>query len=311
MATLALNKLTADDGVLKVHGRSFYWASFFLPPKARKLAAALYAFCRWVDDAVDEAESEEEAVRNVEVLEKLLKDKEADETNFRDLFVVLRDFGLGVAPAQELILGVKSDLQEVAVADEEELLLYCYRVAGTVGLMMCPVLGVRDPVAWRYAIDLGIAMQLTNISRDVLEDANRERTYIPQSWFNEGIDPDDILHNERVRCQMPPRVNKALALADTHYESAISGMVYIPWRARLAICIALTLYREIGVKIRRKWDGNSLLGRMYVTPVQKVFCLFKGLAVFCSTVFRAEPGKKQNVLMKHASLRMLPGVKEL
>lgn len=311
MSMLTIEKLTADDGVLKVHGRSFYWASFFLPSRARKLAAALYAFCRWLDDAVDEASSEEEALRNVEELEKLLQGEEADRTSFRDLFFVLREFGLGMAPAQELILGVKSDLQKVTVTDEEELLLYCYRVAGTVGLMMCPVLDVRANVAWRYAIDLGIAMQLTNISRDVLEDANRDRTYIPQSWFNRAVGPDDIIHNEMVRGEIPPRVNKALALADTHYESAISGMVYIPWRARLAICIALTLYREIGVKIRRQWGGNSLLGRMYVTPFQKTVCLFKGFSIFFLTLLRVKPGNKEIVLMKHASLRMLPGVNEL
>jgi len=311
VTTLTIEKLNADNGVLKVHGRSFYWASFFLPPRARRLAAALYAFCRWVDDAVDEASCEEEALRNVEELEKLLRSEEADRTDFRDLFIVLREYGLGLAPAQELILGVKSDLQKVTVADDEELLLYCYRVAGTVGLMMCPVLGVRDPVAWRYAIDLGIAMQLTNISRDVLEDANRDRTYIPQSWFNEAVTPDDIIHNEVVRYEIPPRVNKALALADTHYESAISGMIYIPWRARLAICIALTLYREIGVKIQRQWSGNSLRGRMYVTPFQKVICLFKGLAVFCSTLLGEKPGNRQNVLMKHELMNMLPGIKEL
>ena len=106
-------------------------------------------------------------------LQDVLDSEGESQPRFENLFRVLGEYGLGMAPAQELLLGVKSDLQTVNVKNEEELLLYCYRVAGTVGLMMCPILGVRDEAAMRYAIDLGIAMQLTNISRDVLEDAHK------------------------------------------------------------------------------------------------------------------------------------------
>ena len=118
---------------------------------------------------------------------RLLDSEGESQPRFENLFRVLGEYGLGMAPAQELLLGVKSDLQTVNVKNEEELLLYCYRVAGTVGLMMCPILGVRDEAAMRYAIDLGIAMQPTNISRDVLEDAHIRSAFTYQTWLQSQI----------------------------------------------------------------------------------------------------------------------------
>ena len=299
---------TVDHGLLKKHGRSFYWASFFLAQKARNLAATLYAFCRWVDDAVDEADSQAEAFRNIEKLQRILATQGDSYPQFENLFTILGQYGLGMDPAEELIRGVKSDLQDVLVQNEEELLLYCYRVAGTVGLMMCPILGVREEPAMRYAIDLGIAMQLTNISRDVLEDAHRKRIYLPQSWMPGEVGPQDILHDPSVRNEIPKIVDRALKLAELHYHSAISGLVYIPWRARLAICVALSIYRQIGVKIQREWNGDSLRGRMFVKPVEKIFCIFKGIYIFGKTLFKTRPGRVETMLAKHSSLKMLPGV---
>ena len=308
MLHLSEQQLTLDDEVLKKHGRSFYWASFFLPRRARALAATLYEFCRWVDDAVDEAPSKKEALVSVQRLQDVLDSEGESQPRFENLFRVLGEYGLGMAPAQELLLGVKSDLQTVNVKNEEELLLYCYRVAGTVGLMMCPILGVRDEAAMRYAIDLGIAMQLTNISRDVLEDAHKKRIYLPQTWLQSQIRPEHIIKDREVQERVPMCVNRALGLADVHYQSAIKGLVYIPWRARLAICVAMTLYRHIGEKIRKQWRGDSLKGRMYVRPLEKVVCVSKGLMVFCKTLFKNRPGRAETILAKHSTLRMLPGV---
>ncbi|MBL90273.1 MAG: phytoene synthase [Myxococcales bacterium] len=300
--------LVDNQAILKKHGRSFYWASVFLPADTRDRAASLYGFCRRVDDAVDEAPSEDVANRNIIEMEQLLVVQKNGENEFSALFNELRQCGLGMEPAQQLLLGVKSDLEEVKVRDEEELLLYCYRVAGTVGLMMCPVLNVREPTAWGYAIDLGIGMQLTNICRDVLEDAKNQRVYLPQSWFQQPLTVDDITSNHERSNEISSNVLKALRIAESHYNSAIEGLVFIPSRTRLAICIALTLYREIGRKIEKHWSGNSLKGRMFVSGPEKIICVARGIGLFIKTLFSRKPTKNQSVAKTHHVLTAMPGV---
>ena len=165
--------------VLSHHARSFRWGAFFLPEGAHDDAAVTYAFCRLVDDVVDEAPSEQAASEGVQALEAELRGDALPSALVRGFSqVMLRDGG-SLDAAFELIKGVRSDLDEQIVQDESELLTYAYRVAGTVGLMMCQVLRVEDPRAIPHAIDLGIGMQLTNIARDVKEDAGRGRVYIP------------------------------------------------------------------------------------------------------------------------------------
>lgn len=300
--------IQSNRAVLRQHGRSFYWASFFLPAGASHRAADLYAFCRRIDDAVDEAPTAEVAQENIAVMENIFKASASFQGEYADLFAVLNECGLGIEPAKQLLYGVKSDFNEVLFEEEKQLLLYCYRVAGTVGLMMCPVLGVRDPKAWGYAIDLGIAMQLTNISRDVLEDARRKRIYLPQSWFGSPLGTEDIQKENGRAGEVSAAVLRALGLAEQHYQSAIRGLSYIPARARMAICIALILYREIGINIQEQWHGNSLNGRMYVGTFQKVKCVMKGVFLFAKTLFLRKPVLEGSVAKKHAVLHALPGV---
>ena len=297
-----------NQAILKTHGRSFYWASVFLPVDTRERAAALYGFCRRVDDAVDEAPDEETANENIVEMERLLVANKDVRNDYSALFAELRQCGLGMAPAQQLLLGVKSDLDEVKVRDEEELLLYCYRVAGTVGLMMCPVLNVRESTAWGYAIDLGIAMQLTNICRDVLEDAGNGRIYLPQSWFETPLSAGEIVTGSHRSDEISNNVLRALNTAESHYQSAIEGLVFIPSRTRLAICIALTLYREIGRKIEKHWNGDSLRGRMFVSGAQKLVCVVRGIGLFVKTLFLRKPTSNQSVAKTHHVLSAMPGV---
>jgi phytoene synthase len=162
---------------LATHARSFRWGAFFLPPDRRGAAAIVYAFCRMVDDLVDEAGDVDELLR--------VRDELTGARPARPLVEVFADVVSGsreaVPAALELIGGVRGDAGRVRIDDDAGLLRYCYRVAGTVGLLMCPVLGVTDRAALPHAIDLGIAMQITNICRDVAEDLTMDRVYLPAS----------------------------------------------------------------------------------------------------------------------------------
>jgi phytoene synthase len=265
--------------VLKKHAKSFRWASVFLAPRQRTDAAIAYAFCRYVDDVVDEATSPQDAEKELDRVLLMLTGKVTPSPLLEAFLEVSERTGFGVEPALDLLLGVRSDLHAVRIKDSEELSLYCYRVAGTVGLMMCGILGVKDPRAKQHAIDLGVAMQLTNICRDVLEDAERGRVYLPASQLaRRGISQEEL----KSALLAPGGANKDLARraagevifdllvrADAKYLSARSGFPYLPGRARLSIMIASELYRHIGVRLRTHHNCDPCAGRVSVTPAQK------------------------------------------
>lgn len=265
--------------VLKKHAKSFRAASLFLSSRMRRDAAIAYAFCRYVDDLVDETEDRDSAHQALDELTRMLRGEVGPSPLVSAYLELARRRDFGLAPAEELIKGVRSDLSEVRVRDDEELFLYCYRVAGTVGLMMCGILGVRDPRAKRYAVDLGIGMQLSNICRDVLEDARRGRVYLPESRLAQaGLSQEELLSlvnagkrpGEEVRERVALVVKGLLLEAENSYESARSGYDYIPAKPRLAIMIAADLYRQIGVVLRERRGSDPLLGRVSVGAGEKV-----------------------------------------
>jgi phytoene synthase len=281
-----------SKAVLHRHGRSFALAGRFLPPDRLDDAALLYHFCRLVDDTADEADTEEDARAGLAQLRGELTgalDAGALVGAFLDL---AERRAVPVDAALELITGVQSDLGTVRMQSDAELLRYCYRVAGTVGLMMCGVLGVDDPKAWPHAVDLGVAMQLTNISRDVLEDAGLGRVYVPIDRLRRhGGDPDALLalpvqvprpeHPLAAPCALDTRpVQRTVAdlveLADAYYRSGWSGMHHIPLRSRMAICVASRVYRAIGRRLLRR-GGDPMRGRMVVPPWEKATQVAIGL----------------------------------
>lgn len=297
--------VASSHDVLARHARSFRWASVFLPAEARDDAAVLYAFCRLVDDLADEAADLATANLELDRVEQEL----AGERPARPIVAAIRELadrrGLDLRSAHELIEGVRSDLGSVRVGTDAELLRYCYRVAGTVGLMMCAVLGVEDSAGHPHAVDLGVAMQLTNICRDVLEDAGRGRTYLPASRLRAvGVDPAEILNGTASREAVARVVRDLLALADDYYTSAEIGMRFIPGRSRLAILVASRLYREIGVKLLRRHGGDALHGRTWVTSGQKVVLIGQAIAGFFLPRPPARHGHDHTL---HAPLRGLPG----
>ncbi|HMV69830.1 MAG TPA: phytoene/squalene synthase family protein, partial [Myxococcota bacterium] len=206
--------------------RTFWLASLFLPTDRRLDAAVLYALCRRVDDTADDAASPTEAWAGLAALDAWI-DRGGDPTCDAAREVMARR-RIDPQLAHELVEGVRSDTGLVRVANDRELLRYCYRVASTVGLMMCGVLGVTDPAALPFAIDLGVAMQLTNIARDVAEDARLGRVYLPADRLRAlgaGVEPAEVLASRE-----PVRrvVADLLALADRYYASADHGMRAIP-----------------------------------------------------------------------------------
>ena len=256
--------------VFAKHAKTFNAASVFLSPSQRDDAAVVYAFCRLVDDLVDEASDPEVGRRAVEELSEMLHGRRSPSPLMAAFLEVAERCALPLQAAQDLIDGVVSDIGEVTLVDDDDLVQYGYAVAGTVGLMMCGVIGVREPWALSHAIDLGIGMQITNICRDVVEDAHRGRIYIPsRRLVAAGIDPEQVRIGHIDGQAMAPVIEDVLALADRYYASGDLGMRAIPWRPRLAIQTASRVYGAIGDVIRER-GHDVTLGRAVVPKMTKV-----------------------------------------
>jgi phytoene synthase len=242
--------LTKADSLLRTKGRSFHWARYLLGKVHADRATRLYGFCRYIDDLVDEAPSALLARAQLSELSTALITGQSDDPSVIDALALMQECHIDPALLLELIAGVASDLETVLLEDDTALLRYCYRVAGTVGLMMCQVLDVRDEAALRHAVDLGVAMQLTNICRDVAHDATLGRRYLPASRIGELtpydlIDPDAALQPLLRQC-----VADLLTLAGRYYHSGELGLPYLPFKARGAILVAARVYGAIGSRLR-------------------------------------------------------------
>ncbi len=295
--------------VLAAHAKSFRFAGLFLPADRLDDAAVVYAFCRVVDDAIDEAPDRAAAQREAAALADELDGRVMPRPAVAAFLQTARRLNLDLGFARGLIEGVAFDANErVRIADDAGLLRYCYLVAGTVGGMMCAVLGVRSPQALPHAIDLGIGMQLTNICRDVLEDAGRDRIYVPASRVRDHgvVDPNALVTTLRAGRDGPAVaavVSDLLALADRFYASADAGMRFIPWRSRLAIMVASRVYRAIGAVLRRR-GCDVLGGRVSTSTLQK---LAQALVAIVDVVRLAGAPAIAHDATLHATLVGLPG----
>jgi 15-cis-phytoene synthase len=263
--------------------KSFSLAARLFDPATRDAAFFLYGWCRYCDDQVDQvgknAEGDEMAARL-----KALKENTAAafyftpqrEPVFVALQYIVHRYGIPSHYALELIEGMAMDVRGTHYTTLTELLLYCYRVAGTVGLMMAHVMGLRDERALKHAADLGIAMQLTNIARDVVEDAGMGRVYLPLSWLDEAkIEPADIaapIHREK----MALLTQRLLREAERYYRSGDEGLWHLSFRSACAVAAARNVYSEIGRLLLHKgacaWDE-----RTYVTGARKVRVVIFGI----------------------------------
>ncbi len=262
-----------DPNSLEKHGKSFYWASFFLPYKSKNAASELYSICRYFDDLADEAPTDQSEKLKSE-FEQICNNVEHPINKF------LKSNNIPIQILGDLIQGLIQDQKLVRIQTEKNLIEYSYQVAGTVGLMMQPLILVKNKNANKHAVDLGIAMQLTNIARDIYEDAIMNRVYLPKEWLKEiSIEHLKSDSTEEIQTQMSKILRKLIDLSEIYYQNGFSGMKYIPFKTRLAIFFAAKIYRAIGMKIK----GNNYQysnKRVYLNKLNKLWITIKSLPEF-------------------------------
>lgn len=269
---------TSAEQVLASQGKSFHWARRLLGSKHAIRATRLYRFCRYIDDLADEEKlSDLAAQRLLEVKQSIILGQ-SEHAIVHDGLMLINACQVNKNVVLDLVEGIASDTHLVRVRDETCLQLYCYKVAGTVGLMMCQILDTKDPVAYPFAIDLGIAMQLTNICRDIKMDALINRRYIPANLINQ-LEPESLIcPNKQDKDEIKKAVAILLERAEHYYKSGEAGLIYLPLRAHLAILVAARVYREIGRKLKQHdyeyWHERIIVStpRKVVITIQAFFC---------------------------------------
>lgn len=276
--------LSTAAAIIARHSKSFALASKLLPPGAREDAIVLYAYCRRVDDAIDSVAANEQAHALIALrveLASLYAGAPQPDPLLAALQSVIEQRAIPRFCFDDLLLGMEMDVRDTAYTSVAELLLYCYRVAGTVGLMMCHVMGVRDRAALEHAKDLGSAMQLTNIARDVLEDWQRGRLYLPNAML--AVHGASGLRDQLGHAfpeSAAPAVSHAtadlLALADGYYRSGDAGLRYLSFRCASAVYAARLVYSSIGTVLRRR-GCHPLAGRAIVAKHTKLMLAGRAL----------------------------------
>jgi len=302
---LSTSKQEVVQTILRENGRTFWLASFLLPKTTAEKATDLYAFCRISDDLADDYQAGNEA--KLESL-KLFFNRESDSlTSFEDwqraLFKRVRSNTRSLEACVALIEGIQSDLNEAHFTRDRELLRYSYAVAGTVGIIMAELMQSKSALAIYHAIDLGIAMQLTNISRDVLEDAKRGRRYIPCE-----VPVESIAHCKRVE-DVKDSIVSVISLSNQYYRSGLTGLPYLPRIVRPCIYIMARIYSEIGHEILRRrvdWSGC----RAVVSPLRKTWIVLSSLPYCFWLLLKAYPSSSHLAHEKslHKELDQLPMV---
>ena len=242
----------SNNSYLSVYAKSFSWAGFFLPKKTLNKCSALYDFCRVADNLADDEEKIENKEKKFNQFEKDFNQKNFDNPIIKNMWDLIEEFNISLKIVHDLLIGIKSDIKEsVKLNSKKDLLIYSYRVAGTVGLMMAKILRVSKKSSLKSAIDLGIAMQLTNISRDVIEDFKNNRSYIDKNF---------------------EEISSTVNLAETFYENSFYSIKDIPISFRFSILVARRVYRKIGHKILNKKNLNNYQnsGKIYVSNAEKV-----------------------------------------
>lgn len=249
-----------NQNYLSLYAKSFNWAGFFLPKQTYQKCSALYDFCRVIDNIADDKGSVELKENKFKNFENNFNNKNFDDPIIKNMWDLINEFNISLKIIHDLFEGIKSDIKEkVKLNSKKELLIYSYKVAGTVGLLMAKILNVSKKSSLKSAIDLGIAMQLTNISRDVIEDLNNNRSYI-----NENFE----------------EIHSTLMLAEKFYENSFHSINEIPISFRFSILVARRVYRKIGYKILKKktLENYRKSGKIYVSNIEKIIETF--LSVF-------------------------------
>ncbi len=258
------------NNLIKKHAKSFHWASFFLSKSIFNKCSSLYNFCRTLDDIVDNNKKLE---IKKEIFFKFKKDfinKDNNNSIIKEMWSIVDRERISKQVVMDLFDGVQTDLEEkVKINSKKELYIYSYRVAGTVGLMMSKILKVNNREALKGAIDLGIAMQLTNIARDVCEDKERNRQYIKHDFSS---------------------IKEIINESQIFYDNAFRSISGIPLKSRFSVIVARRVYRKIGDYIlkQKNIDNYNSAGKIYVPVYEKIIQTFLSFFDFIKLLFVKE-----------------------
>ena len=284
---------------LAIFAKSFNWAGFFLPKKVYEDCAKLYAFCRILDDIADEKTNLDSRIEKFNKIKNFFKksydiqniekfELNENETIINEVIYLAKNKNIKKIIFEDLIDGVGSDLKKrIHIRSIKDLLVYSYRVAGTVGLIMSKILNVNDRRALKGAIDLGIAMQLTNIARDVIEDKKMNREYIKPDFEN---------------------IQATLKLAEMFYDSSFSSIQKIPFKYKFSIIVARRIYRQIGRKILQKSNIESYekSGKIYVNNFEKIYqtiiSIFDLILVYLKEIEPHQRAKEHAIISQEVDL---------
>jgi 15-cis-phytoene synthase len=259
-----------NNNLLKKHAKTFYWASFFLSREIFKKCSALYNFCRTLDDIADEINQLELKKNNFSEFKKDFLNKNFNNSVIKEMWSIINSENISKNVVIDLFDGVETDLEEkVRIKTKKDLLVYSYRVAGSVGLMMSKILKVKNKEALKGAIDLGIAMQLTNIARDVIEDKKRDRKYIDSdfSYIQETIKESEIF-----------------------YQKSFNSISGIPLQSRFSVIVARRVYKKINHFIlkQKNTENYNKAGKIYVPIFGKIIETFLSISDFIKLLFVKE-----------------------
>ena len=284
---------------LAIFAKSFNWAGFFLPKKVYEDCAKLYAFCRILDDIADEKKNLDPRIEKFSKIKKNFKksfdlqnteelELNENETIINEIIYLATNKNIKRIIFEDLIDGIESDLKKrIHIRSVKDLLVYSYRVAGTVGLIMSKILNVNDRRALKGAIDLGIAMQLTNIARDVTEDKKMNREYIKPDFEN---------------------IKATIKLAEMFYDSSFSSIQKIPFKYKFSIIVARRIYRQIGRKILQKNNLESYekSGKIYVNNFEKIYqtiiSIFDLILVYLKEIEPHQRAKEHAIISQEVDL---------
>ena len=241
-----------SDSLISIHAKSFSWAGKFLAKQTYENGSNLYDFCRTLDNIADENITLDTKKQKFNKMKKDFIEKNFENILIKNIYRIIKKFKISEKVVLDLFDGIESDIKEnIEFKTNKELLVYSYRVAGTVGLMMAKILNVNSQNALRSAVDLGIAMQLTNIARDVIEDSSRNRKYIDHNFI---------------------KIKETLHVAELFYKSSFKSINEIPFVNRFAILVARRVYREIGNQIIKKknLENYNKSGKIFVNRFGKI-----------------------------------------
>ena len=305
---------------IRLHSRSFYLASKLLPARVRGASWALYAFCRRTDDAVDEGEQGEAARPRLAALERgldrvygdhghVVDPRSLDDVVDRSFALVAREHGIPRGVPAALLAGMAMDAEGHRYESLDDLYVYGFRVASTVGLMMTLVMGAREPETLLRACELGVGMQLTNIARDVGEDAGRGRVYLPDDLLAlAGTSREAVLAARHGAWPIREAVRRLLGVADDFYRSADRGIAALPPDCRLAIASARRIYAAIGDDLARH-SFDSVTRRAHTSSAQKLALVASAVPLALRPPSRSGAGPADALLselMAECGLRLDP-----